>query len=268
MANKRITIRLVGPKEDKGRIRLSAFIDQLGAFLEALKETEKNLSGQDEQFVDYRVIDLSHSSPYTVVVEGIPKDHAPVQPAKVFTTFVSGIRSIQERKPPQSASLTTLRAYRNLSVPARRIDRFEVVPAKNKIIPIDVQFTQKVDYVIGPDTYAYGTISGRLESVNLHTKLRFDIYPTVGPKKVRCIFRKDLLPKVRLALDNYITVSGRMRYSAWDKYPHTIEAKDIDEIHEPNEKLPSLRDLRGIAPHATESMSAEEFVRSIRDANW
>ncbi len=89
MARKRITIRLVASDKEGGAIRLSDFINQLEAFLKALKETEHSLSGQDTSFVNYRVVDLSHASPYTVVIEGESRKESPVKADKVFTTFVS-----------------------------------------------------------------------------------------------------------------------------------------------------------------------------------
>ena len=124
-----------------------------------------------------------------------------------------------------------------------------------------------MDEIIGPDVYSFGDISGRLESVNLHNVLRCVIFPTVGPAKVSCEFKPDLRAKVKAALDNYVTISGRLRYKQIDKFPYAIDAKHID-IHEPIGDLPKMNDLRGISLNSTEGMSAEEFVRSIRDANW
>jgi hypothetical protein len=267
MARKRITIRLVGSEKDDGAIRLPDFINQLEAFLKALKETERSLSGQDVLFVNYKVVDLSHASPFTVVIEGNSTRESPVRPEKVFSTFVTGVRNIRKKKAPVSANLATLEAYRELPPVHRKIERVEIVEARNKIIPIDRYFTEKVDQVIGPDSFAFGSISGRLEKVNLHNTHRFEIFPTVGPKRVVCLFKDPLLPKVKLALDSYVTVSGRLRYKTWDKFPHAIDAKDVDP-HEANHALPTFDELRGIAPKSTVEMSAEDFVRSIRDANW
>ncbi len=149
----------------------------------------------------------------------------------------------------------------------RKIERVEIVERNNKIIPIDSYFTEKVEQVIGPDTFAFGSISGRLERVNLHNAHRFEIFPTVGPKRVVCLFKDPLLPKVKLALNSYVTVSGRLRYKMWDKFPHAIDAKDVDP-HQADNTLPTFDELRGIAPRSTADMSAEDFVRLIRDANW
>jgi hypothetical protein len=269
MANKRITIRLVGSEKDGGDVRLSEFLEQLEAFSEALRQTERVLSGLNTNFVYYKVVDLTHSSPATITLEAVARASAPVSPRLVATNFISGVKSIRnQRKAPAASGLAMLESYRALAIaPRRNIQRVEIVETPKKIIPIDSAFSKRVDDIIGPDVYSFGDISGRLESINLHNVLKCVIFPTVGPVKVACEFKTDLKGKVKAALDNYVTISGRLRYKQIDKFPYAIDAKHID-IHESHDDLPKLHDLRGIAANSTEGMSAEAFVRSLRDANW
>ena len=51
----------------------------------------------------------------------------------------------------------------------------------------------------------------------------------------------------------------------WDLALHQL---DVLRPVKDEKRLPSLHDLRGVAPKATGAVSAEDFVRSIRDANW
>jgi hypothetical protein len=266
---KRITIRLIGSDKDGGDVRLSEFIDQLEAFRDALKQTERILSGRDQQSIYYKIVGLSHSSPAELILEGVSPPRSPISAAKLTGGFISGLRGIRTRKkPPANSDLASLEAYKKLAAPLQRnVRRIEVFDDSRKVIPIDHVFTEKVEEIIGPDTVAFGSISGRLERVNLHNSLTFDIYPTVGPPRVRCIFQSDLKQKVKSALDGYCTVSGKLRYKQWDQYPYRIDANDIDS-HQSNDELPSLHDLRGLAPQSTKGMSAEDFVRSIRHGNW
>jgi hypothetical protein len=266
---KRFTIRLVGSLKDGGDLRLLDFIAQLDAFSEALKQKERLLSGGSAQHVYYKIVDLSHNSPFSVTIEAAARRNSPVTPGAVVREFVSDLRNIRRKKPPQRADLPMLEAYRDLAAPInRQLQRVEIVEAKNKVVPIDTSFVEQVDKMIGPDSFSFGSISGRLERVNLHNTFRFEIYPTVGPSRVICVPKSaDLREKVKRSLDSYVTVFGRLRYKEWDDYPHTIDARDID-MHEPDSELTTLEELRGSSPDATGGMSAEEFVRSIRDANW
>lgn len=269
MANKRITIRLVGSDKDGGDVRLSEFIEKLEEFSDALRQTERALSGLSSNFIYYKVVNLTHTSPATVTLEAVARPSAPVSPRIVTNNFIAGIRSIRnKRAAPSVADLPMLQSYKALVIaPNRQIQRVEIVETAKKIIPIDSVFARQVDEIIGPDVYSFGEISGRLESVNLHNTLKCVIFPSVGPQKVACDFKPELRAKVKAALDNYVTISGRLRYKQIDKFPYAIDAKDID-IHEVHEELPKMNDIRGISIKSTEGQSAEDFVRSIRNANW
>jgi hypothetical protein len=272
MSSSRITIRLIGSDVDGGHVRLTDFLDELSGFCDTLAKLERMLSGRDKASLYYRIVDLSHQSPATVVLEAVKPKGAPIAASVVVRTFKSDLRALSKRKPPNKVDLEVLESYGEIAVPFQRnLRRVEVVERGSKIIPIDSSFTEKVEHVIGPDSFAFGTVSGRLEQVNLHRRApTFQIFPTVGPRRVKCEFKSSdlrLRARVKLALDTYVTVHGRLRYKQWDEYPHTIDAKDID-IHETQGDLPSLNDLRGVAPDATGPISADEFVRAIRDANW
>ena len=266
MAN-RITIRLLGSARDGGDVRLSEFIEQLEALSEVLRQTERALSGKNSNFIYYKIVDLTHNSPATVVLEPVARPASPVTPRAVTNNFFAGVRAIKEKKAPHGADLAMMESYRALAAPKRDFQRVEILETAKKILPIDSAFSKQVEEIIGPDIYSFGSISGRLERVNFHNALRFVVFPAVGPERIACEFRPDLRKRVKEALDNYVTVTGRFRYKKMDKFPYAIDAKDID-IHEPDDELPTLHSLRGLAPNSTEGMSAEEFVRSIRDANW
>lgn len=59
----RITITIKGSETDSGDVRLSEFLEQLDAIKEALRQTERVVSGNQEQRIYYRIVGLSHSSP-------------------------------------------------------------------------------------------------------------------------------------------------------------------------------------------------------------
>lgn len=266
---KRITIRFVGSAKDGGDVRLSEFIEQLEAFKDALKQTERILSGSDHQSVYYKIVGLSHNSPAEMTLEAVAPPKAPVSASALTTKFVSSLRQIRSRKiPPANSDLVSLESYRKLTVPLQKnLQAVEVFEQKGKVVPIDCIFTERIDQIIGPDTVASGSLAGRLERVNFHNSLTFDIYPSVGPQRVRCVFQPELKEKVKRALDGYCTVTGKLRYKQWDQYPYRIDAHNID-THENNANLPTLHDLRGLARDSTGRMSAEDFVRSIRNGNW
>ncbi|MBZ5678028.1 MAG: hypothetical protein LAP61_27605 [Acidobacteriia bacterium] len=265
----RITITLKGSEPDSGDVRFSEFLEQLDAIKEALRQTERVVSGNQEQSIYYRVVDLSHSSPSRVVLEPVYPENAAIRRrlAVVPDTFTSAIKTLQSRrKPPARADLAMLESYRPLGV-SKNITQVKIASSPKKIVIIDQAFTEDVEKAIGPDIFSAGSVSGRLERVNLHNALSFDIFPPVGPSRVRCHFSEADRQTVKLALDNFVTVKGRLRYKTWDKHPHAIDVKVID-IHEPDSELPSIDDMRGLAPDSTGGLSSEDFIRAIRENNW
>jgi aspartyl/asparaginyl-tRNA synthetase len=104
-----------------------------------------------------------------------------------------------------------------------------------------------------------------VEQINLHNGQNvFTIYPALEQGKVRCVFPKELRRKAIEAVGNYVTVEGRLKYKKGNEQPYEIEVEDI-EIYPPEEDLPKLSDLRGLAADAFGNKSSEEVVREIRD---
>ncbi|MEE9163002.1 MAG: hypothetical protein V3U35_08565, partial [Candidatus Neomarinimicrobiota bacterium] len=72
---------------------------------------------------------------------------------------------------------------------------------------------------------------------------------------------------VEIAINNvnrYLKVTGRVKYHQKSIYPYAVNVDKI-EVFPHEEALPTLYDLRGIAPNATGDLSSEEFIRKLRD---
>jgi hypothetical protein len=271
---KRLTIELVGSSADKRDVRLDDFIAQLQTVKKALRETEIAVSGNDEPALDYRVVDLRHSSPSTVVLEPISLNGAlpPELIADVLKTFTAELRLIKrEGRLLTEPDLARLQAYQDLGVKTN--NRIETVKIRSgrTVVTIDEKFKRKLASIVGPDEFVHGTISGMLEAVNFHNTNRFVVFPVLGPKRVVGQFPMNLRPKIKEAIGNYVTVFGKLRYKAWSDYPHGVIAEDVD-IHEAESDLPTLTKLRGAftgelgPPHT--HMNSAEFIDKLRDEEW
>ena len=128
----------------------------------------------------------------------------------------------------------------------------------NHSVLINRKFRETLEAIVGEDEYSYGSVSGKIEAINLHDKnRRFQIFPTIGPSRVVGTFRNKDRKNFADAVDKYVTVYGRLRYKTWDKYPYAINADDIS-VHEMQAK--TLVDLKGMASGATGSLTSQEFV--------
>lgn len=104
-----------------------------------------------------------------------------------------------------------------------------------------------------------------LEHINLHSGQNvFTVYPTSRLPKIRCVFPKELRQQAIAAIDKYVHVFGFLKYKRREWYPYEMRAQSI-EVYESEENLPTLHDLRGIAPEAAGDQLSEDFVRGLRD---
>ena len=269
--NRRITIQLFGASADKQDVRLDDFIEQLNNVKKALRETELAISGEDESAIDYKVVDLRHSSPSTIVLEAVslnghagPKSFMP----KVAESFASELSMIKRKGQLLiEPSLARLHAYQEIGAKEKSRVQKVVIKLGRSTVTIDAKFKQKLSAIVGPDEFAEGTVSGMLEALNFHNTNRFTLYPPLGPKKIAGTFPSSLRPKVKEAIGNFVTVSGKLKYKAWSPFPHGVIAEDVD-IHEPDNELPKLIDMRGAFAGSTGNLNSAEFIDYLRHEDW
>lgn len=270
MLGERIIIQLEGSDGDNGHLRLNELIKQLELVASALKHTEQTVTGREERLVYYRVIDLSHNSPVTCVLEAVPikKEIKSEIATRVVSNFLRNLRQINTKgKVPSRVDTTALESYKELGALLNKNVSKVKISNSNLDINIDRNFHTRVEEIIGPDEVSKGSLTGSLEWINLHNQNTFNIYPEVGAKKVKCFFSRELKETVISAIDRYVRVYGDLRYKSRDSFPYALNVDDLEILPDESE-LPTLFDLRGIAPYATGNLSSQEFVESIRNANW
>jgi len=269
---RRITLQVEGSTEDHGHVRLQEFIRRLQLLRNALQVTERQITGLDSTSVYWRIVDLKHNSPATVVLEEVPlpKAHdAPVAPrgpavGEQLVSRMSRINRSARALPHDQQDLAILEAYRELgSIADRHIEKLVLKVGKSRV-SIAPSFTRNIEKIIGPDELVHGSINGRIEALNIHNALRFVVYPIVGPKRVVCDFPKRIKRDVLAAIDRYVHVTGELRYKQWASFPHAMDATSIEVLPE-DSALPTLDDLRGAAPGATGNLSSEDFVEKLRN---
>lgn len=269
MAKNRIRIIVQGDPRDKGHVRLNDFLRQLDSIRAALKQTE-HLVREERSSLYYRIIEAKQKSPLTVVLECVDEQHTPELPQKVVGKFLDSISQIKKRGTiPRDFDYPTAESYREIAAPQHRHVSSLIIANSRKRVVIDEQYEEKLAKAIGPDEYAEGSVTGTLDTIKLHNRTAFEIFPTIGPKKVTCHVSPDastdLKEKIKLGLEHYVRVYGRLRYKHWDKYPHAIDAREI-EIYPPEAELPKLSDLRGSIPELTGNLTEDEFLEKASDA--
>jgi hypothetical protein len=263
----RITVQLKGSLSDDYHVRLSEFLTQLNALQQALANTETVISGSPKPSLYYRIIDLTHSSPSTVIVEAKSYNPDNDLSTDVVNKFFGGLRQIQETgQISDDFDRPTLEAYKGLSATLRKhITEIKLSNGENQF-EITRRLEARIDHILGDEIIVEGSIEGMLEAINLHNNAnKFHLFPSVGPQKVACHFPDALQPEAIAAIKRYVFVSGQVKYQRRGFFPHEVEVSTM-EVYPQESDLPTLGSLRGIAPNATGKLDSVAFIRSLRNA--
>lgn len=272
---RRITIQIKGDSSANETLRILYFILQLDAIRNALCHIENEIAEPDSPHMSYHLVDLRHQSPATVVLELTPHPKGQDLAALVADKFIERIKFITSGNIPANYESSTLEAFKsigpretkgNAKKPPKKYFSGISIETDSAYVDIDKSLASEINRIVGPDETVQGSISGTLELINVHAHANtFRIYPVVGPKKVDCTFKDEQLQNAIAGINRFVNVTGTLRYKRRDKFPSAVNDAVI-EIYPYDKELPSIHDLRGIAPNATGDMASEDFVASLRNA--
>lgn len=264
----RVRLQLRGKHEDGEHVRLADFITQLSALRLALINTERLISHRDRPTLYYRVVDLSHASPATVVLEATPFRHVNVDLShEVTSKFFSGLHQIQETgEISPEFDRPILESYKALCSTLYRNTPGITLTNGQYRVEITPQLAARLEILLGTDSMEEGAVDGHLEAINLHNQAnKFYIFPSAYPAKIVCHFTEAMTADAIAAIKRYVRVTGRVKYKKRSFFPQEIEVATM-EVHSPASELPTLGSLRGIAPDATpKDLDSVSFIRSLRN---
>ena len=266
---RRIKLQLTGANSDGHHVRFSDFLIQFTALKLAFSNIERIISGNERATVYFRIIDLSHHSPAAVTLEA----QAPASEVSndlslgVVNKFFDGLRRIRDDQDvPKEYDRQTLESLRGLGATLRKHVTHIQISNDEVEIEYTPEMTRKIDRLLGPENIQAGSISGKLDAINVHNSAnKFCLYPALGPKKVMCHFPEAMVDEAIAAIQRNIEVSGTFKYKRRDFFPYEIEVEKL-RVFPRIDELPSFMSLRGLAPNATGDLDSVAFVRERRNA--
>lgn len=251
-----LTLEIRPAEGDDDNVRLASFIAQLAAFKDVLRHTERLMYGSEGN-VYYRIARLTQNSPPSVTIEAIAATPRTTGfgPA-IFDSVLERLETLNAAPPgwtPGDMDLPALLAFQAFAPTTKRHVSELVLRNGKQAITLDEEFNEHIRVAIGPDDLSRGEITGSLEVVNLHSRPRFEIYPTLGNYKVTCRFPPERRKDVVAAVDQYVRVSGRVRYKSWASHPHAIDLEEIEILSE-EKSLAAIDNLRACAPTLTDAI--------------
>lgn len=264
-----ISLKLEGPEIESGNIRLDDFLSQIAALKAALSAVDHDVNGRQSLY--YRVVNLSHSSPATIVIEprlkpqlasAKQKNRFRRAPTNVHHSFFETLQRIERGR------LSGIRASgRVIDSVAELVDglgrdfvRGWIANDKYEV-KLDEQFRESVREMLQPEYQSFGSVSGELLAINLARGSRFYVYPSSGPTSVACHFPRELLETARENIGRTVRVYGTKFFRTGTGLPFRVA--NVKQIH----PLRCDGPLREFAPSATVPFdeTADEMVRRIRE---
>ena len=260
-----LTIRYaIEGKSENADVRLGDFAAQLVQLQKVLVSFDLAVSSGSRS-TDWKVVDLSHSSPATVVLEPTRLAERPDHRALVVQQFKATTSAVLRGEVPQDIDMDVLEELRKLTANVRRKFASISIGFDNERLDITPAFASTIEAHLANTEACEGTVWGALDTLNVHADANvFYIYPEVGRDKIKCKFQEGLLEKARKAIKRRVEVIGTLRFRPTARYPFEVAVRDID-IFPAEADLPLLSSLRGLAPDATDGLKSEDFVRRQRD---
>ena len=260
MAERALSIRLVGPRGPEHTVDARDFADLVSATLACLRRLEKE-SGSAVS-VDYRLVGLElGSAVVTILPESKDDRHSTAR--EVATSFERGFCALGESRIAETSfSARTQQSFIDIQKPLRRGGGAIELTGHGKH-RLDPHTLFRKPRSRKREVKSIGSVAGRVEALNIHDKMVFYVYPDSGPTRVACRFYKDILDQVQAAIGRYVTVHGVIDYDSTGTFPARVAVKAID-VHET--ERPRLRELFGLAPDLTGGVESAAYIRAKRDA--
>ncbi len=261
----RLILKIEGPERSGHHLDLSVFAEKTRQFLNFLKISAKD-SGQDR--ATFHIVNISHSSPITLECTPADQGVGVETPSVIFESIRKNLDLTQNRQTrdlshPVLDSLEKLTNYKPGKIKQIEILTIADDADSEKVYRLNEEFKENLRDARSKEDRVTNTLDGKLEQINIHNNANtFKIYTATS--SVACKFPKNLLENVQGALGNFVSVWGECLYRPNIAFPYKINVRGM-EILPPAKDLPSLSDLRGIAPDATQGKSSEQFVRELRD---
>jgi len=252
-----------------GTIRADAFLAATRDFLDILRDVDRVVSGVDKGTLAWNVQTLEIGS----LVAGFAPTRRDEKTADYSRTVTDsafdGMRLLDsEPRVPENFSTASVGRTSRL---ARRIGRGGVTGMKvvrlddHRSAPITLVVADNAKAALSASSSGIGSVMGRLEMISVHRRPYFNVYDARTRRAVRCDFdREKDLEQVKAALGRRVLTAGILQRN---RVGQTVRVKlSRLEVIPPEDQLPSVDDIVGMAPDFTGGMSTDEYLEYLRDA--
>jgi hypothetical protein len=255
----KLNLKITGPPSEGGAVYFAEFREFCDGLESCLRRVERVVTSRRGR-VKYRIVGLEAASAAVSlepVWAGRGRDRSP----QVVRLFKRTVIAIQRGKKVDSRfAPDDLEAFKKLASPLNKgAQRVEINGTE-----ITPEFPKNVDRLVKALIQSNGSVRGRLEKLNVHNTFEFVLYPPIDGPAIRCTFPESMVDQVREGIKRSVTVTGKLYFRRDRAFPDKVEVEGMT-IHPYDNNLPSLIDLRGLAPGCLGDLTANEFVHGLRN---
>jgi hypothetical protein len=254
---------LLGVDGALGAMDFASVLQALRCSYELLDRTAHRVLGDRADGLRWHLAGLRGGSALTHVEARPTEDVTERELQEVVETYSADLRDPGERLPPEDmpvlrALLEELARTDSGALFLQRPDtpdatRVRLPPAS--VLPLLDVPARELHKVIG-------SVTGTLESLNVHAKREASLYNELDRRRVVVTFPESAYERVHAALRRRVEVFGVVQEDA-DGRPLRVRLQDIDVLTA-DEDLPPLSSLFGSQPDLTGDLKAEEYLRKNR----
>ena len=265
-----ITLELEGLPQENGHVRFNDFLAQLTALRQSLDNVDRGIEEAGHIDIYYRVVGLSYASPVKVVLEPVSRHRrnreATANVLRFHDRYFGALQAISNNVPVDAyIDDRALQSFKKLVEHQDRKFARAIVSNHTARVTLDKGFKDRVSTLLEQEYQAYGTLSGKIDAIDVHGKTRsFWIYPDINSKGVLCKFFPQDRQKATDSIGTIIEVRGRKAYRPNSPLPYRIEVESFDPINYTSNSK-EIVDLGGMAPYLARGKSSVEFLRELRD---
>lgn len=265
--DKTLRLHMEGFDSFNGDVSLGTFIEKLNALKDALTEADKLVSGGEQKKKEFLVAELRHSSPAMVGLSEFEIDNSNSDNSvqKFFVDFLQRVYKREKIAAEKYAKL--IGKLKSLANGAdSKYQALWIDGVGFPTVVFDKEMREALDLALPCIKKSVGIIRGtvrKYSSINKNQKYLRLVLPANG-REVKCIFKEELLSQAAAAVEKNVTIEGNLSYYGDTFWPFEVKVKSII-VHEDDSELPKLSDLYGAAPDATGDLSADDYIRKIRD---
>ena len=252
-----------------GVVHLTDFLKAGNHLAELLAEVDLSISPNHAPTVDWRLKRLSYSSPAIMLAEPVVKEEQPDNRITIIDTVLAGIQSLKATSDrPRAFSDKALEEARELAIiTSNGIERIDIITDDSEL-EYTFSIADNITTILKPGREIFGSIEGRLETLNSHGGFKFAIFEPILIRRIRCeLMNKDdleLKKKVVALYEHNVLVTGLLSTNIRGE----VQSAKIDNIID-REAVQVFKDASEITAiyDLTSGIDPAEHIRRIRDVS-